>query len=79
LIPAVGPMEPVDVTGAGDAVIATYTMALAAGASYREAAELANYAGGIAVMKKGTATVSALDLIRALGDQARDAVGQANS
>ena len=79
LIPAVGPMEPVDVTGAGDAVIATYTMALAAGASFREAAELANYAGGIAVMKKGTATVSALDLMRALGDQARDAVGQANS
>jgi rfaE bifunctional protein kinase chain/domain len=47
-----------DVTGAGDTVIATFTLALAAGGSYAEAAKLANYAGGIVVMKMGTATVS---------------------
>ncbi|HUP50600.1 MAG TPA: PfkB family carbohydrate kinase [Thermoanaerobaculia bacterium] len=47
-----------DVTGAGDTVIATFTLALAAGASCAEAAKLANYAGGIVVMKMGTATAS---------------------
>jgi bifunctional ADP-heptose synthase (sugar kinase/adenylyltransferase) len=52
------PTDIVDVTGAGDTVISVLTLALAAGASFREAASLANYAGGIVVMKKGTATVS---------------------
>ena len=47
-----------DVTGAGDTVIATFTLALAAGGSFAEAAKLANYAGGVVVMKMGTATVS---------------------
>jgi len=58
LIPVSGTDQVADVTGAGDTVIATFTLALAAGASYVEAAKLANYAGGIVVMKMGTATVS---------------------
>ena len=49
-------------TGAGDTVIATFTLALAAGARPREASLLANYAGGIVVMKRGTATVSGDEL-----------------
>jgi len=65
-ITAVGSTEPVDVTGAGDTVIATYALALAAGMSFREAAEIANHAGGIVVMKKGTATVSAAELLDSL-------------
>lgn len=56
-----------DVTGAGDTVIATMTLALAAGATFEEAAHLANYAGGIVVMKRGTATVSAQELREAVG------------
>jgi rfaE bifunctional protein kinase chain/domain len=61
-IPAVGAQQPVDVTGAGDTVIATFTLALASGASFADAARLANYAGGLVVMKRGTATVSAAEL-----------------
>jgi rfaE bifunctional protein kinase chain/domain len=61
-IRAVGAEQPVDVTGAGDTVIATFTLALAAGASFADAARLANYAGGLVVMKRGTATVSAAEL-----------------
>jgi len=57
-IPVWGTDQVADVTGAGDTVIATFTLALAAGASYAEAAKLANYGGGIVVMKMGTATVS---------------------
>ena len=62
-IAAVGAREAVDVTGAGDTVIATYTLALAAGASFTEAAHLANHAGGIVVMKRGTASVSPEELL----------------
>lgn len=58
LIPVHGTDQVADVTGAGDTVIATFTLALAAGATFAEAAKLANYAGGIVVMKMGTATVS---------------------
>jgi bifunctional ADP-heptose synthase (sugar kinase/adenylyltransferase) len=47
-------------------VIATFTAALAAGASASDAAQLANYAGGIVVMKRGTATVSQAELLHAL-------------
>jgi len=65
-IPVFGAPEAVDVTGAGDTVIATFTLALAAGASYLEAARLANYAGGIVVMKRGTATVTQAELLAAL-------------
>jgi len=68
-IPIFGSDQVTDVTGAGDTVIATFTAALAAGASVEEAAHLANYAGGIVVMKRGTATVSHQELLRAL-DQA---------
>jgi rfaE bifunctional protein kinase chain/domain len=65
-IPIFGSDEIADVTGAGDTVIAAFTAALAAGASTEEAAQLANYAGGIVVMKRGTATVSRPELLRAL-------------
>lgn len=65
-IPIFGSDQIADVTGAGDTVIATMTLALAAGASFLEAARLANYAGGIVVMKRGTATVSADELRHAV-------------
>ena len=65
-IPVFGSDEVADVTGAGDTVIATFTLALAAGASAFEAAHLANIAGGLVVMKRGTATVSARELRQAI-------------
>jgi len=65
-IPIFGSDQVADVTGAGDTVIATFTAALAAGASSEEAAHLANYAGGIVVMKRGTATVSRQELLHAI-------------
>jgi rfaE bifunctional protein kinase chain/domain len=65
-IPIFGSDEVTDVTGAGDTVIATFTAALAAGATSEEAAQLANYAGGIVVMKRGTATVNQQELLEAL-------------
>ena len=65
-IPISGSDEVADVTGAGDTVIATFTAALAAGATAEEAAYLANYAGGIVVMKRGTATVTQQELLEAL-------------
>jgi D-beta-D-heptose 7-phosphate kinase/D-beta-D-heptose 1-phosphate adenosyltransferase len=58
--------EVFDVTGAGDTVIATMAMALSVGASATEAALLANYAGGLVVMKRGTATLSADELQQAV-------------
>ena len=65
-LPIYGSDQVTDVTGAGDTVIATFTAALAAGADPQAAAQLANYAGGIVVMKRGTATVSQQELLRAL-------------
>ena len=65
-IPIFGSDQIADVTGAGDTVIATMTLALAAGGSFEEAARLANYAGGLVVMKRGTATVSADELKQAI-------------
>jgi bifunctional ADP-heptose synthase (sugar kinase/adenylyltransferase) len=65
-IPVFGGDQVTDVTGAGDTVIATFTAALAAGATADEAAHLANYAGGIVVMKRGTATVSQQELLDAI-------------
>jgi D-glycero-beta-D-manno-heptose-7-phosphate kinase len=65
-IPIFGSDQVADVTGAGDTVIATFAAALAAGADTVEAAYLANYAGGIVVMKRGTATVSRQELLDAL-------------
>src|SRR5687768_2756861 len=66
-IPAVG-AQAVDGTGAGDTVIATFALALAAGSSFDEAAQLANYAGGLVVMKRGTATVTASELEQSIND-----------
>jgi len=65
-IRAVGAQQAVDVTGAGDTVIATFALALASGAAFADAARLANYAGGLVVMKRGTATVSAAELEHAV-------------
>jgi D-glycero-beta-D-manno-heptose-7-phosphate kinase len=63
---AIGSHEPVDVTGAGDTVIATYTLALSSDASFPDAARLANYAGGLVVMKRGTASVGAEELMNSV-------------
>jgi rfaE bifunctional protein kinase chain/domain len=65
-LPIFGSDQIADVTGAGDTVIATMTLALAAGGTFEQAARLANYAGGLVVMKRGTATVTA--------DELRDAI-----
>jgi rfaE bifunctional protein kinase chain/domain len=68
-IPIHGHNQVVDVTGAGDTVIATFTAALAAGADTASAARLSNCAAGIVVMKRGTATVSRDELLAALDSQ----------
>lgn len=60
-----------DVTGAGDTVIGTFALALAAGADPVEAALLANYAGGIVVMKMGTATLTPEELRHAVASDPR--------
>jgi len=65
-IPVHGSDQAVDVTGAGDTVLAAYTLALACGASPLEAAQIANIAGGLVVMKRGTATVSRQELLDAI-------------
>src|SRR6202040_1095706 len=65
-VPIFGSDEVTDVTGAGDTVIAAFSLALAAGASFYEAVRLANYAGGVVVMKRGTATVSPKELADAV-------------
>jgi len=61
-IEAVGAKEPVDVTGAGDTVMAAYALALASDSSFPDAARLANYAGGLVVMKRGTASITGEEL-----------------
>jgi D-glycero-beta-D-manno-heptose-7-phosphate kinase len=65
-----GSDQALDVTGAGDTVIAVLTLALAAGATVLEAAQLANYSGGIVVMKRGTATVTRAELSAAIRAEA---------
>ena len=65
-VPIFGTDSIVDVTGAGDTVVSTVALALAAGGSFEAAARLANYAGGLVVMKRGTATVSAGELRAAI-------------
>jgi D-beta-D-heptose 7-phosphate kinase/D-beta-D-heptose 1-phosphate adenosyltransferase len=62
-IPTVA-QEVFDVSGAGDTVIATFTLAIAAGASPVEAAMLSNYAAGIVVGKVGTATTNPEELLK---------------
>jgi bifunctional ADP-heptose synthase (sugar kinase/adenylyltransferase) len=66
LIPVHGTDQVADVTGAGDTVLATFSLSLASGASPLEAALLANFAGGVVVMKMGTATASADELAQAI-------------
>ncbi|MFQ6083526.1 MAG: bifunctional heptose 7-phosphate kinase/heptose 1-phosphate adenyltransferase [Candidatus Aminicenantia bacterium] len=61
-IPIYGSDEIIDVTGAGDTVISTFTLALASGASFKQAALLSNYAGSIVVMKKGAASLTQKEL-----------------
>ena len=68
-ISAVGSPTAVDVTGAGDTVIAVYALGLAAGLDFVEAAKIANHAGGIVVMKNRTATVSASELVESVRRQ----------
>ena len=65
-----GSDQAVDVTGAGDTVLAAYTLALACGGSPLEAAHIANIAGGLVVMKRGTATVSREELLAAIRREA---------
>jgi ADP-heptose synthase, bifunctional sugar kinase/adenylyltransferase len=65
-IPVHGSDQAVDVTGAGDTVLAAYTLALACGADAFEAAHIANIAGGLVVMKRGTAVVSRGELLAAI-------------
>jgi rfaE bifunctional protein kinase chain/domain len=72
-IPVYGSDQAVDVTGAGDTVLAAYTLALACGVSPLEAAHIANIAGGLVVMKRGTATVSREELLNAIRGQSSGA------
>ncbi|MBI4653976.1 MAG: D-glycero-beta-D-manno-heptose-7-phosphate kinase [Nitrospirae bacterium] len=55
-----------DVTGAGDTVIATFTLCYSAGANMKESAIFANHAAGIVVGELGTAVVTAKDIIRSI-------------
>ncbi len=66
LIPVHGADQVADVTGAGDTVLAAFTLALSAGAEPLEAALLANFAGGVVVTKMGTAVVTAPELADAV-------------
>jgi bifunctional ADP-heptose synthase (sugar kinase/adenylyltransferase) len=64
---ASAPRQVFDVTGAGDTVLATLSLAISAGASYRDAMELASEAAAIAISTMGTATVKLSQLEAALG------------
>jgi rfaE bifunctional protein kinase chain/domain len=70
-LPVHGTDQVADVTGAGDTVIGTFALALAAGASPLEAALLADYAGGVVVMKTGTATLGPAELAAAIAGDGR--------
>jgi rfaE bifunctional protein kinase chain/domain len=72
-IPVYGSDQAVDVTGAGDSVLAAFTLALACGASPLEAAHIATIAGGLVVMKRGTATTSRQELLDAIRGEASGA------
>lgn len=76
VVDAVGPVEPVDVTGAGDTVIAAYSLGLACGLGFRDAAVLANHAGGIVVMKKGTAVATAAELLNSLEENSLQIISE---
>ena len=70
-LPVHGTDQVADVTGAGDTVIGTFALALAAGATPLEAALLADYAGGVVVMKMGTATLAPDELRAAVAGDPR--------
>lgn len=65
-IDVVGSPQPVDVTGAGDTVIAAFALGLASRMDFVSAARIANHAGGLVVMKKGTATITVEELIASI-------------
>jgi rfaE bifunctional protein kinase chain/domain len=69
---AVGSKEPIDVTGAGDTVIGAFALGLASGLSFIDAASVANHAGGIVVMKRGTASVTTAELLASLESEPED-------
>jgi rfaE bifunctional protein kinase chain/domain len=70
-LPVSGTDQVADVTGAGDTVIGAFSLALAAGATPLEAALLSNYAGGVVVMKEGTATLTPGELRRVVQSDRR--------
>lgn len=76
-IQAVGSTEPVDVTGAGDTVIAVFALGMASGLSFSEAAQVANHAGGIVVMKKGTSAVTTQELLDSVREASESAFSDA--
>ncbi len=76
---AIGAKEPIDVTGAGDTVIAVYALGLACGLNFTESVKMANHAGGIVVMKKGTASVSAAELIKSIEDNFKSEISNFKS
>jgi rfaE bifunctional protein kinase chain/domain len=67
-VPISGKDDVADVTGAGDTVCATMALSLAGGADFHTASRIANYAAGVVVMKRGTATVTVEELQRAIGE-----------
>ena len=69
---AVGSKEPIDVTGAGDTVIGAFALGLASGLSASDSAIIANHAGGIVVMKRGTASVTTAELLSSLEARPED-------
>lgn len=77
-LPVWGPAEAVDVTGAGDTVLAALACAMGTGADVVTSAKLANVAGGLVVQKSGTATCSADELARALAPSSRRRAGGAS-
>ena len=74
-IPVSDHSEIFDVSGAGDTCVAAMLLALAAGVAPVTAAHLSNYASGIAVRKRGTATVSQAELCAAVAGAAREKGG----
>ncbi|RTZ91607.1 MAG: hypothetical protein DSY91_04840 [Deltaproteobacteria bacterium] len=62
-IPIAGSDEIIDVTGAGDTVAALFTLSKVCGATYKDAARIANFGGGIVVMKRGAATLTPNELM----------------
>lgn len=74
-IPVHGSDQAVDVTGAGDTVLAAYTLALSCGANAFDAAHIANIAGGLVVMKRGTAVVTRGELLAAIRGEVSGSAG----